>query len=148
MVFQDKLQKHQYAEHELVELRVPLHLPYLSDWNDFEQYHGETTINGNHYRFVKRKLEKGELVLLCIRNQQRDNISKAGNDYFKQVNDLPVEKKGKNNQKLVKSGLNDISCIEPGLSEPFGSTLKPKYCFFYQVLTSVEPATPTKPPNV
>jgi F0F1-type ATP synthase gamma subunit len=61
---------------------------------------------------VKRKLEKGELVLLCIPNQNKDNIKKAGDDYFKQVTDLPAEKKAKNNHKVVKVNINEFTSLD------------------------------------
>ena len=147
LVLQDKLNKQEYSEQELIELRVPLHLPYLSDWNEFEAYEGETTINGHHYRYVKRKLEKGELVLLCIPNQHKDKISKAGDDYFKQVNDLPIEKKSKNNQKVLKPGFNDFCNIEPVLSEAYALNGAREFSIFSLHFSSIKPATLLRPPN-
>ncbi len=147
LVLQDKLNKQEYADQELVELRVPLHLPYLSDWKEFESFEGETTINGHHYRYVKRKLEKGELVLLCIPNQHKDNISKAGDDYFKQVNDLPVEKKAKSNQKVLKSVLNDFCYIDPGLPEAYTLNRRQEFSIFPLHFSSFNPDTPLQPPN-
>jgi len=147
VVLQDQLNKQEYAEQELIELRVPLHLPYVSDWNEFQSYEGETTINGHHYRYVKRKLEKGVLVLLCIPNENKDNISKAGDDYFKQVNDLPLEKKAKNNQKILKSGFNDFCYLDPGLFEPFPMNGGQEFSIFPLHFSSIKPATPGQPPN-
>jgi len=147
LVLQDQLNKQEYSEQELIELRVPLHLPYLSDWNEFETYEGETTINGHHYRYVKRKLEKGELVLLCIPNQHKDNISKAGDDYFKQVNDLPVEKKAKGSQKVLKSGFNDILYIDTHLSGALPMNGDLEFSVIPLHYSSIKPATPWQPPN-
>ncbi len=85
---QAKLDKDQYDESSLIQIRVPLNTPYISDWDHYEKYEGETEINGIHYKYVKRKIEKGELVLLCIPNQQKTNLQSARQDFFKQVNDL------------------------------------------------------------
>ena len=110
---QAKLDNQQYDASDLIELRVPLNLPYISDWKDFENYAGETTINGQHYRYVKRKLEKGELVFLCLPNQNGDQLQKAGNEFFKQVNDIPsTEKKSKQPLKVTKATGNEFTCVD------------------------------------
>ena len=92
-------------------------------------------------------MEKGELVLLCIPNQHKDNISKAGDDYFKQVNDLPVEKKAKGNQKVLKSGFNDIFYIETHLSGAFPMNRDLEFSIIPLHYSSIKPATPWQPPN-
>jgi hypothetical protein len=85
---QVKLDSEQYDESSLVQVRVPLNMPYITDWDQFEKYEGETEINGIHYKYVKRKIEKGELVLLCIPNQQKTSLQAARQQFFKLVNDL------------------------------------------------------------
>jgi hypothetical protein len=85
---QAKLDSNQYDESTLIQIRVPLNMPYIADWDHFEKFEGETEINGTHYKYVKRKIENGELVLLCIPNQQKTNLQAAGQNFFKLVNDL------------------------------------------------------------
>ena len=92
---QSRLDNNQYDESTLFEIRVPLNMPYISDWDDFETAYGETEINGTHYNYVKRKVEKGELVLLCIPNEEKTQLQDAKDNFFKLVNDLqqPTGKK-------------------------------------------------------
>lgn len=85
---QAKLDNDQYDESTLIQIRVPLNMPYIADWDNFEKFEGETQINGIHYKYVKRKIEKGELVLLCIPNQQKTSLQAAKQNFFKLVNDL------------------------------------------------------------
>ena len=85
---QAKLDKNQYDESRLIRIKVPLNMPYIADWNDFETFEGETEINGIHYRYVKRKIENGELVLLCIPNEQKTSLQAAEQHFFKLVNDI------------------------------------------------------------
>lgn len=85
---QVKLDNGQYDESTLIQIRVPLNMPYIADWDHFEKFEGETQINGIHYKYVKRKIEKGELVLLCIPNQQKTTLQTAKQNFFKLVNDL------------------------------------------------------------
>ncbi|HYE55365.1 MAG TPA: hypothetical protein VD996_10990 [Chitinophagaceae bacterium] len=85
---QASLDNNEYDESQLVTLRIPLNMPYVTDWNDFESYAGETIIEGIHYKYVKRKVERGELVLLCIPNHHKTTLEAARDSYFKLVNDL------------------------------------------------------------
>jgi hypothetical protein len=86
----------QYNEASLLEIRVPLNMPYQSISSDFERYDGEIAFNGIHYKYVKRKVENGELVLLCLPNNNRMQIQNARDEFFKLVNDLQHNSQSKN----------------------------------------------------
>lgn len=86
-----RLDNNDYDNAQLIEVRVPLHLPYVSDWSHFERYDGEIEIKGVHYRYVKRKIEKGDLVLLCLPNTDKTHLQDARDDFFKLVNGLTPE---------------------------------------------------------
>jgi hypothetical protein len=83
-----QLDRNDYDESQLIEIRVPINLPYHNDWQEFERYDGEIEIDGIHYKYVKRKVENGELVLLCIADQSRQMLQTARDDFFRLVNDL------------------------------------------------------------
>jgi hypothetical protein len=91
-----------YSEEQLVEVQIPLNMPYYSD-KDYENVYGETDWNGNHYRYVKRKVSGNTLHLLCLPNTEKNCIVKAKDEFTKAVNDAPANKQGsqqKNN--LIK----------------------------------------------
>jgi len=83
-----QLDQQQYNEASLIEIRVPLNMPYQNVSSSFERYDGEIEFNGIHYKYVKRKVENGELVLLCLPNQNKMQLQNARNEFFKLVNDL------------------------------------------------------------
>ncbi|WP_207511597.1 hypothetical protein [Longitalea luteola] len=83
-----QLDRQQYNEASLLEIRIPLNMPYQNITSDFERYDGEIEFNGIHYKYVKRKVEKGELVLLCLPNENRMRLQSARDEFFKLVNDL------------------------------------------------------------
>ena len=63
-------------------------------------------MDGKYYTYVKRKIEKGFLVLKCISNSSKEKIKTAGNDYFKMANGLDDQKqdnKQNNTNNLVKN---------------------------------------------
>lgn len=89
-----RLDDNDYDPSQLTELRIPLNLPYHNDWSEFERYSGEVELNGVHYKYVKRKIEKGELVLLCLPNDNKAMFQNARDQFFKLVNDLQQPNKG------------------------------------------------------
>ncbi len=97
-----KISSGNYSEDQLVEIQIPLNMPYYSD-KGYENVYGETDWNGNHYRYVKRKVSGNTLYLLCLPHTDKNNIVKAKDEYAKAVNDVPSNKQGsqqKNN--LIK----------------------------------------------
>lgn len=94
-----RLDNNDYNESELIEIRVPINLPYHNDWTDFERFDGEAEINGVHYKYVKRKVENGELVLMCLPNNEKQLLQTARDNFFKLVNDLQQPDSGKKSDK-------------------------------------------------
>lgn len=110
-----KLDRDEYDESQLVEMRVPLQLPYQTNSPEFERYNGEIEIEGVHYNYVKRKIWNDTLIVLCIPNHSRMQLNSAKDQFFSLVNDLdqegsketPMSKSG-----VVKSITSDYSCQE------------------------------------
>ena len=93
---ESQLDQDQYNEASLIEIRVPLNMPYQSISSNFERYDGEIEFNGIHYKYVKRKIDKGALVLLCLPNEHRMQLQNARDEFFKLVNDLQQSGQSKN----------------------------------------------------
>ena len=80
-------------------MRVSLNLPYQNDQAVFERVKGEIEIDGTHYNYVKRRIEKGQLVVMCIPNQRKTKIENTRDDYFKLINDLQQNGNAKKTEK-------------------------------------------------
>jgi hypothetical protein len=146
--FQAKLDRQDYDPTDLVEVKVPLNIPYITDSKDFEDFYGETTINGCHYRFVKRKLVNNELVLLCIPDKEKDRLQKVETEIFKQVNDSPSsEKKSKLPVKIAKGFTSEFTCTEAASLDNLNINASDQYPLLQQSYTSVNLPTPAQPPN-
>src|SRR5690349_5031318 len=100
-----KIDKNDYDESSLIELRVPLNAPYLAEnTSGFERYDGELELDGVHYKYVKRKIVDGELVLMCLPNKSKTELQNSREEFFKLVNDLNhTQTKGKTNTTSFKS---------------------------------------------
>lgn len=100
LVLETRIDNAEYDESSLIELRVPLNAPYLTAGNstEFERFYGEVEIEGVHYKYVKRKIENGELVLLCLPDENKARFQNSRVDFFKLVNDLNNTSQGKEKQ--------------------------------------------------
>lgn len=82
------LDKNDFNEAELITIKVPLSLPYQNDQQHFERVDGELTYNGKIYKYVKRKISNGELVLMCLPDHRKMKLQSVKDDFFKYSNDL------------------------------------------------------------
>ena len=90
-----QLDDNQYNDSELVELKVPLNMPYFTGGSEeFERFDGQIELNGIHYNYVKRKVQHDTLYVLCLPNTAKTKLYAARNDYAKQANDIPLNGKG------------------------------------------------------
>jgi len=98
---EQKISAGEYTDDQLVEIRIPLNMPYYSD-KDYENVYGETDFNGEHYRYVKRKVSGNTLYLLCLPNKEKTNLVKAKNEFAKAVNDIPSNDGSQQKTSLIK----------------------------------------------
>lgn len=84
-----QVDRHQYHESELITLKIPLQIPYNTDWSNYERIDGEIIVNGIYYNYVGRKFSRDTLYLLCLPNAIKTNLYAARNGYSQQVHALP-----------------------------------------------------------
>ena len=97
-----KLDKSLYDESQLIELKVPMNLPYQTNWSAYQRYDGEIEVEGIMYKYVKRKVANDTLYLMCIPNTKKMNLETAKNDFFKLSNDLQSnDSKKSDNSKMI-----------------------------------------------
>jgi hypothetical protein len=97
-----KIDRSDYDDKDLVEVKVPVNLPYQTNWQDFERYDGEIQIAGVHYNYVKRKLQNDTLILMCIPNAEKMKLFNARETFFSLVNDMQQNESGKHLPLPVK----------------------------------------------
>jgi hypothetical protein len=84
-----------YDSTDLITITIPINIPYLCDWPEFRRVDGEIEFGGKIYRFVKRKVFNGQMILLCLPDENKTQLQAVGNDFFKSVNDLSSAPAGK-----------------------------------------------------
>ncbi|HEY9341006.1 MAG TPA: hypothetical protein VIQ23_05465 [Hanamia sp.] len=85
---EEGLDNNLYNESELVELKVPLNLPYQTSWAAFQRCDGEIQIDGILYKYVKQKVANDTLYLMCIPNTKKMHLETARNDLFAKANGI------------------------------------------------------------
>ena len=103
--YQLSLEQSRFDELQMLTLKVDLNMPYLSANTEFERVDGEITVDGKIYKYVKRKVQNGQLVLLCLPDDKKTRIESSKQEFFAYANSLTSEQHGKQNpaKSLIKS---------------------------------------------
>lgn len=104
------LDRNQYDESQLISIKVPLtQLSYYNSSTSFERVNGQIDIGGVRYSYVKRRIFKDSLELMCIPDLTAMQLQKNKNDFFRQVNDLQQKDQGKKNSPATKDISKDYT---------------------------------------
>ena len=145
-----KIDKSDYDESDLITVKVPLSMPYLTNWNDFKRTDGEVTLNGKIYHYVKEKVFNGELILMCLPDENKMNLQTAKNDFFKTQNDLQnnTSKNSGENNHAVKFSISDYIKTEIAVSAFAVDNIVNTYTDNYFIhLQSGDTLIPEQPPK-
>jgi hypothetical protein len=147
---EEKIDAGQYSEAQLVEIKIPLQIPYYSD-TKYEACYGETQFNGEHYRYVKRKISDNTLYLLCLPHREKDNIAAVKTDFIKSVNDIQnnnaPQKQGPPSfiKLMLSEFLQEQKMNDPGLQL---SVLQKVYSQNSRFISQFDPQTAAQPPEI
>lgn len=114
--FVTSLDKNDYNDADLVTIKVPLSLPYLNNQQNFERVDGEITLNGKILKYAKRKIADGNLILLCLPDNNKMRIKSAKDEFFKYANDLVQNSQSKKSGN-TKSGVFKNRLLEYDISD-------------------------------
>jgi hypothetical protein len=150
---QSNLDKSQYNEADLITIRAPLTLPYVTDTREFQRIDGEIKLNGKIFHYVKSKIENGEYVLLCLPNDNKQKLEKAKEDFFKDANDSfsnnSSKKSGSSKSSSFKNIISDYNCHYFAFIQPTCNTVAINYNLQHStILVSLPHLAPLHPPQV
>ena len=84
-----------YDETSLIEIKVPLNMPYQERVTEFERHYGEITVDGVVYTYVKIKVDNNQLILKCIPDVNRQQIKNSENNLAKANSSQDMDNNGK-----------------------------------------------------
>lgn len=147
-----RLDRDQYEDDQLIAIKVPItHLAYYNNSAGFERADGEIEVNGIPYRYVKRRICKDTLEMLCIPNQGELQLRQSGKNYFNVVNDIehqPGSKSGSHPGASKSFATDPFICIQPiRMDNPMVALIVRGYHLFIN-LPSLSLPTDERPPIV
>ena len=90
-----KIDAGNYNEANLVEISIPLNMPYQDRVTEFERQYGEITVDGIVYTYVKMKIDHSLLILKCIPDVNRQQIKNSENNLAKANSSQDMNNSGK-----------------------------------------------------
>jgi hypothetical protein len=98
-----RLNQDQYDENDLISLTVPLNNPYQLEQKSFQRVDGEISFEGKTFKYVKRKVSNGNLILLCIPDTRKMVLKKAKTDFSNASNDVTGNGKSSSRNSTQKN---------------------------------------------
>lgn len=145
------LDKNEYNENDLITLRIPLNMPYQLEKSSFERVDGEISLGGKIYKYVKRKVSEGNLILLCLPDVHKMILKKVKTEYGNYANDIGSSSTNKesSHSNLPKNHSNsEYEAFLYSFSLPKVMAIKPGiHVFSASGLPDCLLATPGKPPR-
>jgi len=124
--FQAQLDQDHYSEGDLIRIKVPLTIPYVSGSLNFEKTEGSIEIKGISYQYVKKRIYRDTLEVLCLPNNAKTALIRARNHFNKLASDFDSQTSSKKpvsplshkiklsgfdftNDHIIYSSLKDLS---------------------------------------
>src|ERR1700744_5809789 len=73
-LFNDMISKNMYNIHDLVEIKVPQHIGTIQNWRVYERINGQVQFKNTCYNYVKLRLTKDTIYLICIPNYEKTRL--------------------------------------------------------------------------
>lgn len=80
---EQKVDRKDYSDDELLSIKTKLNLPYYSSSPEFERTYGSVTVDGVVYEYVKKRVYKDTLELLCLPNNAKTALQDVKNNLAK-----------------------------------------------------------------
>jgi hypothetical protein len=106
--FDAQIDKNLYSVDDLTEIRIPVDMPGITDWARFENLSGQVQFQYSSYNYVKIRITRHAIYLVCIPNYETTHLNTQNIIYAKQIPDIPVSKK--EHVPVVKVNLAVYNC--------------------------------------
>lgn len=95
-----------YSEAGLIELKIPLKIPYQERNTDFERHYGEITVDNILYTYVKMKINGDTLILKCIPNSGRQQLKLTAIGFTRASSGQDMDHTGKKDYSSFSKSLS------------------------------------------
>jgi hypothetical protein len=146
-ILEQKIDAFAYNESELNEIAVPLNMPYYSD-KSVENIYGEVEINGQHYQYVKRKIENNILHIWCLPNTEKNSLTASKNDVVKSNSQESNSNSNQKQNTVIKLLQTEfLPLVVYSFANTYSSTTQQQLVFNHSCISQFNPLGLIKPPN-
>lgn len=103
--FNEQTAQNKYNKNDLVEIKIPIEMPNLSDWAAYENVSGTVQFEEASYNYVKMKMTRHAIYLMCVPNYKTTVYSTTNVIVARDIKDIPVPKK--DHVPFLKLNLNE-----------------------------------------
>ncbi|MFD0766669.1 hypothetical protein ACFQZI_17540 [Mucilaginibacter lutimaris] len=101
----EQISKGYYKPDELVEIKIPVRMPYVQEQRRYENISGQIQLKGNCYNYVALKMTRDTMYVKCIPNYTKTKLVNDNVINAKDISDSPLAKK--NHVPLAKKSGTD-----------------------------------------
>jgi len=132
---------------KLIELKIPVHMPTITDWDEYEVVAGQIQLKNAFYNYVRLKMTRDTMYFICFANTTKTRLVKANIITAKEISDVPLSKKGEAPAKKIAS-VDEYNLQAFNYEYTvIGTFIKPQYKFELSRLNHPYISSPGKPPN-
>jgi hypothetical protein len=77
---------------KLIVLKIPVNMPTITDWTDYEVIAGQIQLKDTYYNYVRLKMTRDTMYFICLANKNKTLFEKANIITANQINDVPLKK--------------------------------------------------------
>jgi hypothetical protein len=131
----------------LVLLKIPVNMPTINDWTEYETVAGQIQLKDAYYNYVKLKMTRDTMYFVCYANTAKTSLVKANVITAKEFSDVPMSKKSDAVAKKLSS-LSEYNLTAFTFQHAvIGDVVKPAYVTLLSNLDNPYISSPGKPPN-
>jgi hypothetical protein len=92
-LFNEQISMDKYSLDDLVSVKIPVKMPTVENWKDYVAIAGQVQFQDNSYNYVKLKMTRDTLYLLCIPNYKKTKLINQNIINAHNIADIPNAKK-------------------------------------------------------
>ncbi|HZX57618.1 MAG TPA: hypothetical protein VFE54_02790 [Mucilaginibacter sp.] len=135
---------------KLLELKVPVNMPTIQDWTEYEHIEGQIQLNNAYYNYVRLKMTRDTMYLICLPNTVKASLVKANIIMAKNMSDVPLSKKGPtvpSAKKVNSAGYDNVYQLIDCTYTPLAKLVRVVSYSQFAGLSNPYIESPGKPPN-
>ncbi|OKS88220.1 hypothetical protein [Mucilaginibacter polytrichastri] len=73
--YNEQVNKNRYNIKDVTEISIPVNLPHITDWVQYESIAGQIQFNNVSYNYVKMRMTRHAMYLICVPNYATTHLS-------------------------------------------------------------------------